>query len=204
MIDNIEAVIYTLNYVIPGYIILKIISTIIPTKKQSETEIIVQSIGFSILNNSIWSFAFSFVKYSFYKTNIVLFNFFTSLIFILSGVVTGTVIALLKKYNVLGKMLNILKIETTCPIPTAWDYVFSKYESYWVEIEVSSGKQIRGLFSNMSYASSEYDNRDIYLEKLYEKKSDNSVWEKVERTKGVWISSSDIKHIKFYELEEDE
>ena len=179
MIDNIEAVIYTLNYVIPGYIILKIISTIIPTKKQSETEIIVQSIGFSILNNSIWSFAFSFVKYSFYKTNIVLFNFFTSLIFILSGVVTGTVIALLKKYNVLGKMLNILKIETTCPIPTAWDYVFSKYESYWVEIEVSSGKQIRGLFSNMSYASSEYDNRDIYLEKLYEKKSDNSVWEKV-------------------------
>lgn len=103
MVDNIETVIYTLNYVIPGYIILKIISTITPTTKQSEAEIIVQSIGFSILNNSIWSFAFSFVKYSFYKTNIVLFNFFTSLIFILSGVVTGTVIALLKKYNVLGK-----------------------------------------------------------------------------------------------------
>lgn len=175
MIDNIDAVIYTLNYVIPGYIILKIISTITPTTKQSETETIVQSIGFSILNNSIWSFAFSLIKLNFYKTNIVLFNFLTSLIFIISGVVTGTVIALLKKYNVFGKILNFLKIETTSPIPTAWDYVFSKYESYWVEIEVSSGKQIRGLFSNMSYASSEYDNRDIYLEELYEKKSDNSV-----------------------------
>lgn len=204
MIDKIDAVIYTLNYVIPGYIILKIISTITPTAKQSETEIIVQSIGFSILNNSIWSFAFSLIKLIFYKTNIVLFNIFTSLVFILSGIVTGVIIALLKKYNVLGKLLNVLKIESTNPIPTAWDYVFSKYESYWVEVEVSSGKQIRGLFSNMSYASSEYDNRDIYLEELYEKKSDNSVWEKVERTKGVWISSSDIKHIKFYKLEEDE
>ena len=60
------------------------------------------------------------------------------------------------------------------------------------------------LKPNSHYQSSEYDNRDIYLEELYEKKSDNSVWEKVERTKGVWISSSDIKHIKFYELEEDE
>lgn len=103
MIDNIDAVIYTLNYVIPGYIILKIISTITPTTKQSETETIVQSIGFSILNNSIWSFAFSLIKLNFYKTNIVLFNFLTSLIFIISGVVTGTVIALLKKYNVFGK-----------------------------------------------------------------------------------------------------
>lgn len=203
MIDNINAVIYTLNYVIPGYIILKIISTITPTAKQSEMEIIVQSIGFSILNNLIWSFAFSLIKLNFYKTNIVLFNIFTSLVFILSGIVTGIIIALLIKYNVLGKLLKVLKIESTNPIPTAWDYVFSKYESYWVEIEVSSGKQIRGLFSNMSYASSEYDNRDIYLEELYEKKSDNSVWEKVERTKGVWISSSDIKHIKFYELEEE-
>lgn len=38
MVDNIETVIYTLNYVIPGYIILKIISTITPTTKQSEAE----------------------------------------------------------------------------------------------------------------------------------------------------------------------
>lgn len=59
MVDNIETVIYTLNYVIPGYIILKIISTITPTTKQSEAEIIVQSEGrkaFARKNGSMYYF----------------------------------------------------------------------------------------------------------------------------------------------------
>ena len=51
MIENIDSVIYTVNFIIPGYIILKVVSVILPTTKQSETETIVQSIGYSILNN---------------------------------------------------------------------------------------------------------------------------------------------------------
>ena len=56
MVNSFESIMYTLKYVIPGYIILEIIRMITPSSKKTETEIVVQSIGYSILNYSIWSF----------------------------------------------------------------------------------------------------------------------------------------------------
>ena len=39
MVSSFDSVLYTLNYVIPGYIILKIIEMIVPSSKKTETEI---------------------------------------------------------------------------------------------------------------------------------------------------------------------
>ena len=58
----------------------------------------------------------------------------------------------------------------------AWDYKFSDGKSQWVEITVSNGKVIRGLYSSHSLASSESEYRDMYLEELYIK--ENEKWNK--------------------------
>jgi len=194
MVSSFDSVLYTLNYVIPGYIILKIIEMIVPSSKKTETEIVVQAIGYSILNNSIWSFVFSLLEISFSK-NIVLLELLQSIALILTGIVTGVCIAI-KKKNIIGWILRLIKIDTTNPIPTAWDYIFSKHESYWLEVGVSNGKMIRGLFYSDSFASSENGEKDLYLEELYEKKENG--WEKVEQTKGVWINHNEIRYIKFH------
>lgn len=201
MVNSFDSVLYTLNYVIPGYIILKIIEMIVPSPKKNETEIVVQAIGYSILNNSIWSFVFSLLEISFSK-NIVLLELSQSIALILTGTVTGVCIAVIKKKNIIGWVLGLIKIDTTNPIPTAWDYIFSKHESYWLEVGVSNGKMIRGLFYGDSFASSENGEKDLYLEKLYEKKENG--WEKVEQTKGVWINHNEIRYIKFYQSEGDD
>lgn len=96
MVSSFDSVLYTLNYVIPGYIILKIIEMIVPSSKKTETEIVVQAIGYSILNNSIWSFVFSLLEISFSK-NIVLLELLQSIALILTGIVTGVCIAAIKK-----------------------------------------------------------------------------------------------------------
>ena len=121
---------YTLKYVIPGYIILEIIRMITPSSKKTETEIVVQSIGYSILNYSIWSFVFSLLEISF-SNNTILLKVMQSVALILTGIITGVCIAVIKKKNIMGRILGLLKIDTTNSIPTSWDYVFSKYEPYW-------------------------------------------------------------------------
>ena len=184
-----------------NYVILKIIEMIVPSSKKTETEIVVQAIGYSILNNSIWSFVFSLLEISFSK-NIVLLELLQSIALILTGIVTGVCIAAIKKKNIIGWILRLIKIDTTNPIPTAWDYTFSKHESYWLEVGVSNGKMIRGLFYSDSFASSENGEKDLYLEELYEKKENG--WEKVEQTKGVWINHNEIRYIKFYQSEGDD
>lgn len=200
MVNSFESIMYTLKYVIPGYIILEIIRMITPSSKKTETEIVVQSIGYSILNYSIWSFVFSLLEISF-SNNTILLKVMQSVALILTGIITGVCIAVIKKKNIMGRILGLLKIDTTNSIPTSWDYVFSKYEPYWLEIGVSDGKVIRGLFYHNSFASSEPGEKDIYLEELYEKKEDS--WEKVRQTKGVWINHNEIRYIKFYKCEGD-
>ena len=200
MVNSFESIMYTLKYVIPGYIILEIIRMITPSSKKTETEIVVQSIGYSILNYSIWSFVFSLLEISF-SNNTILLKVMQSVALILTGIITGVCIAVIKKKNIMGRILGLLKIDTTNSIPTSWDYVFSKYEPYWLEIVVSDGKVIRGLFYDNSFASSEPGEKDIYLEELYEKKENS--WEKVRQTKGVWINHNEIRYIKFYKCEGD-
>ena len=200
MVNSFESIMYTLKYVIPGYIILEIIRMITPSSKKTETEIVVQSIGYSILNYSIWSFVFSLLEISF-SNNTILLKVMQSVALILTGIITGVCIAVIKKKNIMGRILGLLKIDTTNSIPTSWDYVFSKYEPYWLEIGVSDRKVIRGLFYDNSFASSEPGEKDIYLEELYEKKEDS--WEKVRQTKGVWINHNEIRYIKFYKCEGD-
>ena len=126
MVNSFESIMYTLKYVIPGYIILEIIRMITPSSKKTETEIVVQSIGYSILNYSIWSFVFSLLEISF-SNNTILLKVMQSVALILTGIITGVCIAVIKKKNIMGRILGLLKIDTTNSIPTSWDYVFSKY-----------------------------------------------------------------------------
>ena len=97
------------------------------------------------------------------------------------------------------KELKIRKINN--PIPTAWDYIFSSPKnSRWTTVTLKSGKVLRGVYSNNSFASSDDDYRDLYLELSYIKDSaDGDSWKLVDRTDGVWINPDEIAYIEFKE-----
>ena len=61
-IDSFESVIYTFQFVVPGYIISEIISAIMPQKKASEGEKLVQAIGYSVLNLALWHWLFMIIQ----------------------------------------------------------------------------------------------------------------------------------------------
>ena len=198
MIDKLDIVTYTFQFVVPGYIIGEVISMVLPRKEYSEGEKMIQAIGYSVCNMAIWYWLFVFIQENI--ENSVCFWIVNACAVILTGCVTGIVLGIIRKEEIIRKLFKILKINLTHPAPTAWDYKFSDGKEYWVEITVANGNVLRGRYSSKSLSSSDSSYKDIYLEELYSKPKDK--WKKVEKTAGVWINPEEIRYIKFYDMEE--
>jgi len=88
------------------------------------------------------------------------------------------------------------------PAPTAWDFVFAREESYRARVELLDGKLLEGLFGSGSLASTEEEERDLFLEGVYEIDEASGGYSKVKRNQGVWIHKDQIKAIRFFSIEE--
>lgn len=198
-IENITVVACTFQFIIPGYIISQIISSISPQKQYSESEMCIRALGYSLFNAAIWIWLFRlFWKYITPDSN--WYWVVNAIGNIITGFLTGIILGLVQKNELLRKILSLCHIEITVPIPTAWDYKFNDKKPYWVEISVDGGV-LRGLYAGKSLSSTDHSFRDIYLEKLYH--IHDGVWVETEQTGGVWVNPTEIRYIKFYEMEEN-
>ena len=62
MIDKLDAVIYTFQFIVPGYIIGEVISMVLPRKDCTEGEKMIQAVGYSIFNMAIWYWLFVIIQ----------------------------------------------------------------------------------------------------------------------------------------------
>jgi len=197
-IDSIDIVVLTCQFVLPGYIVREVLSSVLPQKQISEGAHILEAIGYSILNFTLWCWLFQIVHVHL-KCRPALYLFTTAASVCITSCLTGMAIGIIRAKQIFRSILQKIGINLTHPIPIAWDYKFSENKSYWVEVTVSNGKTLRGLYSSRSFSSSDPAFRDLYIEALYLK--ENDTWKRQAQTAGVWISPEEIRYIKFYELE---
>lgn len=58
IIESADAVLYTAVYLLPGFIINEIISSLVPFKRESEGIKVLRYIGYSVLNFALWIWIF--------------------------------------------------------------------------------------------------------------------------------------------------
>jgi hypothetical protein len=63
----------------------------------------------------------------------------------------------------------------------------------WVLGTLKDGHQVRGLFGSNSFASSEAEERDLFLQRRFEDDS----WKPIPGSDGILIMGSEIKHVEF-------
>ncbi len=201
MIDSADVVFYTFSFLVPGYIIEEIMRTLMPLKQQEVGIRILRCLAYSVFNYVIWfSWGLRILNKNMESDN-PMYWVIVALAVIITGVITGFVLGFIRSkeliYKGFNKVFRIFNVTLTHPIPAAWDYVFKNLrEGAYLIIRMDNEKIIRGKFYTSSMASSDETYRDIYIEDVY-KENDSGVWEKVSRTKGVWINPSSIKHIEF-------
>lgn len=201
-LENWETIVYTCIFLLPGFIIKELIDSIVPPKGYNEIKFIFICIIYSIINLALWIWL-DIIIFEKLKSNIVPFYIVLSSSNIVTSIVTGTVIGLIKHFELPIKIFRLFRIKMNHPIPTAWDYIFNKKEECFVTVRLKSGNTVSGNFFCNSFASSEATERDLYLEKIYDV-DDNNIWNDVPRSLGMYISKDEIETIEFFTKEEIE
>lgn len=198
MLSNFDMLFYSLAFVVPGFITYTIVSMFVPQKNEQAPNSILRFLYFSCMNYALWSWLiYIIVKTDFYNQH----KFWTAAIWILivliSPIITGLMLGILSKNEVIRKLLHKLGFNTTHPIPTGWDYKFSSLKNgVWVIVTLKDDSIVTGYFGSNSFASSDCTERDLYIESIYKIGSDDS-WYEVDRTDGMLIKGDQIKNVEF-------
>lgn len=201
-LDNWETIVYTCIFLLPGFIITELIDSIVPPKSFRKVKYIFSCIIYSIINLALWIWLDVIIIEKF-KSKTVPFYIVLSSSNIVTSIITGSIIGLIKHFELPRKLFGLFKIKMNHPVPTAWDYFFNKKEECFVTIRLKSGYMVSGKFFSNSFASSDAEERDLYLEKIYDV-DDANVWNEIPRGKGMYISKDEIETIEFFQKEDIE
>lgn len=198
-LDSLNAVFYTLAFVVPGFVMHSVLSLSAPRRDEGAHLSFIRFFTLSCLNYAVWSWL---IYLTFNST------FFTQhpsraavawgVVVFISPVVLGLLGAQLRQREVLRRLLQKCGFRPIHAIPTGWDYVFQKADDpAWVLVTLKDGSQVAGLFGTRSFASSEPAERDLYLESIF-KIPDSGPWQVVQRSAGILIRADQISHIEFW------
>ena len=192
MIESLDTVFYTAIFLLPGFLIINIIDSTNPPKRQFELTYILKCLLYSLINCACCSPLYSIIANI--KCEFLYWLLFVTAT-ILVAVVIGVIVSFIKQKNIIIRFLAKFNISSFPSTPTAWDYVFSKQESYFVIVTLNNGERVRGWYSNNSFASSDQDNKDLFIEKafFYEK---NGKWIEDKESSGLYIPGNQIKLIE--------
>lgn len=62
---------------------------------------------------------------------------------------------------------------------------------------MKDGKKVAGMFGKTSYAAPT-DERDLYIQEVYDMVKSGTRWQKIDRSPGIWIKGEEIKTIEFW------
>lgn len=192
-----NAVIYTVCFLVPGFLIDLTVSRFFYKKSEQVPLTLLRFLTFSCFNYAFWIFIYLLPwDKSFLENPALLAIIFLVIIFI-SPLFLGLIFGFANQQQLVERGLAILGFRTLSGFPSAWDYKFSRIdEPLWVLVTLKDESQVAGRFGRKSFASSETSERDLYLEESYKLAEDNS-WETVEGTSGILIKAEEIRYIEF-------
>jgi hypothetical protein len=201
---SLDAVFYTLVFLVPGFIWDWALSIVVPRRPRSHERVWpLRLLTLSAINFGLWVWLISIIPSSpFFVGHPVRTGLAWAVIAFVAPGILGLMVGVLNERGLVYRLLQCLGIDTIHPIPTAWDFVFRRKASVWVLVTMTNGSTIAGFFGARSFASSDSDNRDLYIENVFIV-GDDGPWREVPMNAGAWISGRNIRNIEFWVFDED-
>lgn len=195
-IESFAIVFYTCIFLLPGFIIKTIIDTLVHPPKYNEAQYFLSYLLYSIVNCALYSWMYVLLLKNI-EIHSVCFLILLILITIIGSVLLGMFIGIIKQKEIVDKILSKLDINKIHSIPTAWDYFFAKQEAVWIIITLKNGNIIYGDYSSDSFASSDPEERDLYIERTYNYIQEGEPWVEDTESRGILVSKDEIATIEF-------
>ncbi len=194
-IDSLEVVFYTCIFLLPGFIVKSVIDTLVPPPKHNDSKYFFSCLLYSIVNCAIWSWAYLLLN-KISEEHPTIYWISLLAITVVGATLLAIFIGVVKQHGFIEWLFSKMKVNKIHPVPTAWDYYFSKQEESWIIVTLKNGKTIYGKFSDHSFASSDAEERDLYIEKTYNIKEDMT-WVEDDKSNGILIAKDEVETIEF-------
>lgn len=197
-LENVPDLFFVVSVFVPGFIYHGVLLKFVPLREQRAKELIL--LGFftaTAFNYALCSpIIYLLVTGQLFAVNpnLQAITWFT--IIFLVPVALAVISALVTQKDGLGWLFRLIRLRSINPIPTGWDWIFSRTDPCYVLVTLRNGAQIAGYFGRVSMASSDPDRRDLYLERVYTIPTEGP-WRPVERSQGTYIDGQQIAFIEF-------
>lgn len=195
MPNSLEQLYLVLRFIVPGLIILFVRSQFVTGRRHSHSEEVLSYVTVSLI---YYALIFPFVEFDSEKEG---FGFRTSTgVWLLQVFVGPAALGFLLGVNIekalFHRFLRVFHLNPVHGVPTAWDWKFKGIGRHWVLVTLKNGTIFAGFCSSNSSMSSDPNERDLYIEKVYE--IDNSGKWKPRGDVGVLITGGEISTIELW------
>ncbi len=151
--DSYQAVVIAAAFLLPGYVIARIDGSAMQ-RQSSELWGWLHIFTLSMVNFACASWLY----------HVALPVWLSGFLYLLvCPAIIGVCMLANAQHMIFHRLLRKCKLQPVHPIPSAWDWKFSRYpQSFWVIVTLKSGDFVAGAFKADSFASSTVDERDIY------------------------------------------
>lgn len=200
--ESLNDVYFVLALFVPGFVYWSVLRQFVPLRKLDGSESLLLSyLSATVLMYALWSPFILWVMSATTSSHLVASPFQILVIFCSLVLIGPSLLAVFRAYtiqkDIFSGLLTKLHLRTVHPIPTAWDWKFSRTSPSYVLVTLIDGKIIAGWLGLNSLASSDPDRRDLFLEKVFTIPPDGSPWVETPGTSGVYIDGKQIAHIEF-------
>lgn len=189
----------TFAFVVPGLVISYFRAQFTTGRMQSHSEAILSYLALSALYGAlilpvVGSLPEGPVDE---RTNIL---YWVGLVFFGPAIV-GSLLGYSSRTNAVRRLLNYLGINPVHAVPTAWDWKFGGMKEQLILVTLKDDTKFPGYCGQASFMSSDPDERDLYVEKIYAWGEDDAWIDNGGH--GLWVNASEIKTIEFFRVENE-
>lgn len=196
-IDKVEVLLLTFLFVVPGFIIHSILSLCVPRRQEAKELLLLRFLVFSAINFTCFLPLIIVGADTHFVARHPIYSWiiFCGMVLVWP-VVLGLVFAFIDKKQLVALGLKKLKNNPMHPVPNAWDVKFANAKGEWMLITLNDGETFSGFFGDGAIASSDPDERDIFLRE-YRVKVRGNRFVCPPDSRGILLSKDSIKHIQF-------
>lgn len=197
-LENANDLFFVLAVLAPGFIFSAVLSQLVPRRQAGTTETLI--LGYltgTAFNYAICGFPLYQVLTHGWLAGkplaqaIVWFG----TIFI-APMVLAIIVGAFIQHDWLSWFFKFIRLRWINLIPTGWDWKFSRTGECYVIVTLQNGAVVPAFYGPASMASSDPNQRDLYLERVYTIESDGP-WKPVEGSGGIFIEGSQIAYVEF-------
>lgn len=200
--SNSDTALYTLAFLVPGFIWQWVFSALVIQRKEDAQTLLIRFLAMSSVNYALWSWLIYIISRPGFSVKYPLQSAFYSLgIIFVSPTLLGFLTGLFSRKGAVRHILVKCGFKPGHATPVSWDYKFGSVNPGWIIVTLTDGSQVAGYFGESSFASSEFGDRDLYIQEVWEIQ-ETGIWKKIERSDGILLCSNQIKYIEFIRSEE--